>query len=44
MISDYLMKSIDTLFSKGLSSADQNVKVFSKDIIKSNLKFVIKDN
>lgn len=44
MISEYLMKGIDSLFSRGLSSSsDNNSKPFSKEIIKSNLKFVVKE-
>lgn len=44
MISEYLMKGIDSLFSKGLStSTDNNLKPFSKEVIRSNLKFVVKE-
>lgn len=44
MISEYLMKGIDSLFSKSLSaSTDNNSKHFSKEVIRSNLKFVVKE-
>ncbi len=43
MISEYLMKGIDSLFSRGLgTSADPINKQFNKDLIKSNLQFVVK--
>lgn len=43
MISEYLMKGIDSLFSKGFgTSIGTNIKPFNKDIIKSNLQFVVK--
>lgn len=38
------MKGIDSLFSRGLNnSGDSFNKQFSKDIIKSNLQFVVKE-
>lgn len=45
MISEYLMKGIDSIFSQGLkTSADNNSsKQFSKDIIKKNLQYVVKE-
>ena len=50
MISEYLMKGIDTLFSNRIATgsansanAEHNSKPFSKELIKANLHSVVKD-
>lgn len=43
MISEYLMKGIDSLFSRGLgTSSDNQNKQFNRDKIKANLSAVVK--
>lgn len=45
MISEFLMKGIDSLFSKGLAPApiDTHNKPFTKQTIKANLLTVVKE-
>lgn len=43
MISEYLMKGIDTLFSKSIIGTAELPKVFNKETIRANLHSIVKD-
>jgi hypothetical protein len=43
MLSEYLMRGIDTLFSRGLAPAQGEGKYFNKETIKANLQSVVKE-